>query len=112
MNDVTPIPARHPNPTVKAQRLAALVLERPDLVATERFLVDFGFTIAHRTPDVLFARGTASGPYCYRVDRGAKARFVGLVFAVANRSDLEALASLPGASAITAANGPGGGEFV
>ena len=112
MNDATPIPARHPTPTVKAQSLAALVFERPDLDAAERFLADFGLTIAERTPNALFARGTASAPYCYRVNRGAKARFVGLLFSVASRADLEALANLDGASAIRAADGPGRGEYV
>jgi len=108
----TPIPARHPQPTVKALSLAALVFERPDLDAAERFVGDFGLAVVERRPDVLFASGTASGPYCYRVDRGAEARFVGLVLGVASRDDLEALAALPGASAITAADTPGGGELV
>jgi catechol 2,3-dioxygenase-like lactoylglutathione lyase family enzyme len=112
MTSVTPIPVRDPNPTVKAQSLAALVFERPDLDAAERFLVDFGFAIAERTPGAVFARGTASASYCYRVNRGAKARFVGLVFAVAERADLAALAALPGASAVTATDAPGAGESV
>jgi catechol 2,3-dioxygenase-like lactoylglutathione lyase family enzyme len=112
MKDVTPIPARHPSPTVKAESLAALVFERPDLDAAERFLTDFGFALAARTPDSLFARGAAAAPYVYRVNRGAKARFVGLVFSVGNRGDLERLAKIEGASPITAAEGPGGGEWV
>lgn len=108
----TPIPARHPHPTVKAHSLAALVFERPDLDAAERFLADFGLTVVERTAEVLYARGTASGPYSYRVERGTRARFVGLVLGVAGRAELAALASLPGASPITAATTPGGGDFV
>ncbi len=109
---VTPIPARDANPTVKAQSLAALVFERPDLDVAARFLVDFGFTVVEGAADTLFARGSASASYCYRVHRGAKARFVGLVLAVAKRADLDALASLPGASAVASADAPGGGEVV
>ena len=112
MKNPTPLPARHPNPTVKAESLTALVFERPDLDAAERFLVDFGFVVVERTPDVLFARATDSAPYCYRVNRGPKARFVGLMLSVGSHADLGALARLSGASAITVADGPGGGERV
>lgn len=112
MKSPTPIPAGHPAPTVKAESLAALVFERPDLDAAERFVGDFGLRVVERTPETLFARGTAPAPYCYRVERGARARFVGLVFSVGSRADLEALARVDGASAIEPADGPGGGERV
>ena len=112
MKTPTPIPARHPAPTVKAQGLAWLAFERPDLDAAERFIVDFGLRVASRTPEALFARAAGTAPYCYCVRRAPRPRFVGLAFSVATRADLERLAQLPGASSIERADGPGGGETV
>lgn len=109
---LTPHPARHPSPTVKAVALAYLIFERPDLAEAERFLGDFGLQTSARSADRLYLRGTAAAPYCYRVHLGARARFIGAGFSVALRDDLEKLAALPCASAITEAQGPGGGSCV
>ena len=109
---LTPQPARHPDPTVKATSLAYVIFERPDLEQAERFLVDFGFAVARRTDDVLYLRGTSSAPYCYRVHRAAKPRFVGTGFTVRSREDLERVAQLPGAGNIERVVHPGGGESV
>ncbi|MGA4637641.1 VOC family protein [Pseudomonas solani] len=108
----TPQPARHPNPTVKAQRLAYLIFERPDLDTAERFLSDFGLVVSQRNDDTLYLRGTGPAAYCYRVHRGEKARFVGFGLALATHADLQKLARLPGASAIEHTRAPGGGERV
>lgn len=105
-------PMRHAKPTVKAQALAHLIFERPDLDEAERFLVDFGLQVAHREADCLYLRGTGSAPYCYRVQRADKARFVGFGLTLANRADLQRLAALPGASSIATLQTPGGGECV
>src|SRR6266545_2351007 len=55
------LPGEHPgrsrNPLVKIAGLAWLEFEKPDLARAERFLVDFGFTVADRTPDALVLRG-------------------------------------------------------
>ncbi|WIE49820.1 VOC family protein [Pseudomonas sp. GM17] len=109
---VTPQPARHPRPTVKAQTLAHLIFERPDLDKAEKFLVDFGLRITHRTDDCLCLRATGSAPYCYRVHRADQTRFVGLGFTVASKEDLIKVSGIPGASAIQEATLPGGGQFV
>jgi catechol 2,3-dioxygenase-like lactoylglutathione lyase family enzyme len=109
---LTAQPARHPNPTVKAASLAYVIFERPDLEEAERFLVDFGFSVAHRTDEALYLRGTASAPYCYRVHRAAKPRFVGTGFTVGSREDLEKVARLPGVGSIERVTHPGGGERV
>lgn len=109
---LTPRPARHPNPTVKVTALAHLIFERPDLALAERFLSDFGLKPCSKLDDALFLRGAGTAPYCYRVHRAAKAGFVGLGFTVGSRADLEKLARLPGASAITPLTYPGGGECV
>ena len=103
-------PACHASPTAKATSLAHLIFERPDLDKATRFLTDFGLRGLAREGDRLYLRGTASAPYCYRVERAAKARFVGLGFTVGTREDLERLAALPGAGRIAPSPHPGGGD--
>lgn len=110
MQQTTPQPARHPNPTAKAVKLAHLVFTRPDLDKCETYLRDFGMTIVEKTEDLLLARSADSSPYCYRVHRAPSAGFVGLAFLVDSRAELEALAKLPGASPIATAEFAGGGE--
>ena len=108
----TPQPARHDAPTVKAQALAYLLFERPELDRAARFLADFGFAVAQRGADALYLRGAGSAPFCYGISRAPQARFVGFGLLVASRDDLERLAVLPGASAIERSAAPGGGERV
>lgn len=105
-------PQRHPNPTVKAQRLAYLIWERPELEQAKSFLLSFGLKCLHETPDELYLRGAAEAPYCYFVRRGRKARFLGFALEVADHGDLEVLAQLPEASAIETLTSPGGGSVV
>jgi hypothetical protein len=92
-------PRRHPNPTAKASALAHLIFERPDLQPAEEFLTDFGLLPASRTDDLLTLRGAAPTPYCYRVHRAPRARFVGAGFSVRTREELERLARIDSASA-------------
>lgn len=105
-------PRRHPNPTARASSLAHLIFERPNLRRAEDFLTDFGLLPASRTDDLLTMRGAAPTPYCYRVHRAPRARFVGAGFSVRTREELERLARVGGASAIERAPYPGGGEVV
>jgi catechol 2,3-dioxygenase-like lactoylglutathione lyase family enzyme len=105
-------PARHPQPAVKAQALAYLIFERPDLDRAERFLSDFGLRPVHRDAKTLYLRGTSAAPCCYRVHHAERPRFVGFGLTLASRSDLERIAQVPGASAIEPLPGPGGGERV
>lgn len=109
MKLITAQPARHPAPTTRATALAYLLFERPDLDRAERFLVDFGLRVVQRDADDLYLRGTDAAPYCYHVRRATRARFVGFGLEVADEAALQALSKLPAASAIEAANGPGGG---
>ncbi len=105
-------PARQANPTVKAQALAYLIFERPDLQEAERFLGDFGLRIAQRESDTLYFRGSSTAPFCYVVRRADAPRFVGMGFTLASRADLEKLAALPDASAIKPLVALGGGEML
>lgn len=108
----TPQPARHAAPTVKAIKLAYLIFERPDLDKAESFLSDFGLQVAHRSLQELHMRATDSAPFCYRVVRTDKERFVGFGLVVSSREELIALSQLPSASMIEAVPYPGGGEVV
>lgn len=104
--------ARAENPTAKAQDLAFVMFERPDLEVMERFLVDFGLRRASRTPERLVMRA-ARGPGPAHVTwLGKKPRFRGLALRVRDRADLEALSRLPGATAIEPLDLPGAGEHV
>lgn len=107
-----PQPARHPDPTVRAQALAYLLFERPDLEKAEQFLNDFGLQTVSCSPQALYLRGAGPEPFCYRVQRAEKPRFIGFGFTVFSREDLIQLSQLPGASTIQPAAYPGGGELV
>jgi catechol 2,3-dioxygenase-like lactoylglutathione lyase family enzyme len=108
----TPQPARHPSPVTKATGLAYLAFERPDLERAHAFLVDFGLKPVEQRDNALFLRAASTAPYVYRVERAKAPRFAALAFDVADRSALEALAVLPGASSVEVEDGPGGGERV
>lgn len=107
-----PQPSRHPNPTVKAQRLAYLIWERPDFSKAKQFLLLFGLKLLHESDDAIYFRGTSAAPFCYVIRKGSKARFVGFALEMGSYSDLETLSRLPDASAIELLHSPGGGHVV
>ncbi len=108
----TPQPRRHPAPTVKAQRLAYLMWERPDLKKAKQFLHAFGLQVLQESSEAIYFRGTAEAPFCYMVKKARKAKFLGFGLEVASMQDLEQLATLPEASAISELKTPGGGHAV
>lgn len=109
---MTQQPQRHAAPTVRAQRLAYLLFERPEMAKAERFLNDFGLQTCQRSDDAIYLRATDSAPFCYAIRKAKKARFAGFGFAVKSLKDLQALSRIPGASAIEPAEYPGGGQLV
>ena len=86
-------------------RLAWLEFEKPDLDRAERFLTDFGFTVADRTPETLLLRGRWAGPACLVVRRGPASRFAGAAFQAASRDDLDRLALGMGGTVLAHAGG-------
>ena len=112
MKLATAQPARHPQPTARARALAYLMFERPDLAEAQRFLGDFGLHAVSCEQGLLFLRGTGPAPFVYVVHEAPVARFVGFGLEVASAAELEALARLPGASAVQALDWPGGGRHV
>jgi hypothetical protein len=90
------LPGEHPgrsrNPLIKTVGLAWLEFEKPNLARAERFLSDFGFTVADRIPEALVLRGHWAGTPNLVVRRGTGSRFVGPAFAADARTDLDRLA--------------------
>ena len=105
-------PCRHPDPTVKAQRLAYLLFNRPDPELAERFMTDYGLQTVSRSNDEIFMRAADNSPFCYCIRRADHASFIGFGFEVASMTDLQTLSQLPDASGIETATYPGGGQIV
>ena len=100
----------------KAVDIAYLRFEAPDLGLMETFLKDFGMHVTKgKTASgqaALYSRGTDGNPFLYEVVQADKARFVGMGFVMNSAEELDALASLDGASAIEPADTPGGGKRI
>ena len=98
----------------KAIDIAYVHIAVDDLDAMSGFLACFGMTSTRDTHDgcaVLYSRGTDGAPYQHIAEVGEPG-FVGVGFEVEHPEDLEALAEMPGASAIEDVNRPGGGRRV
>jgi catechol 2,3-dioxygenase-like lactoylglutathione lyase family enzyme len=91
---------RSRNPLVKVAGLAWLEFEKPDLDRAGRFLADFGFTGADRTPEMLVLRSRWAGAPCLIVRRGGRPRFAGAAFHASARADLGRLARATGGTVI------------
>jgi 3-(3-hydroxy-phenyl)propionate hydroxylase len=104
--------ARAENPLSKAQDLAFVMFERPDLGLAERFLTDFGFVTLDRAANRLVMRGALGLGPAYVVTKGQKARYLGHALRMKSRACLDALATAHGASAILPLDLPGGGLHV
>ncbi len=98
-------------PAVKADELLFVHFENPDLDRAQRFLTDFGLTVALRTGTDLFMRGAGSRPYIYRVSLGREPRFEGLGFSVKSMEDLQVLSKASG-QPVRTSNAPGGGAII
>ncbi len=96
---------------IKVQDVAYVRFGAPDLDAMESFLEDFGLAVAQRDEDILYARGTDPAAYAHVTERG-EAGFRAVAFEAASADDLEAAAGLPGASAVSKIEAPGGGRLV
>jgi hypothetical protein len=101
-----------PAPLVKAQSLAFLMFEKPDLAATEEFLADFGMHRVSRTAERLLMRGSGSQPCIYVASRGARSRYIGAAFTVAGKTEPALIESTAHARRLPADLIPGGGSCV
>jgi catechol 2,3-dioxygenase-like lactoylglutathione lyase family enzyme len=96
--------------TTKADDIAFVRFNAPDLDAMETFLTDFGLTRAHRDANTLYMRGTDGDPY-YHVTHKGDPGFAGLALEVKSPDDLQKLAREYDAK-IEPLDGPGGGQRV
>ncbi|KAK6393543.1 hypothetical protein LTR65_002415 [Meristemomyces frigidus] len=86
------------------------------MAQAERFLLDFGLRVAHRSSDgaEILIEGYGPDPFVYvaRQAKGQTAKFGGAAYLVETREEPEKAAMIPGASAIVPLESPGGGEIV
>lgn len=94
----------------KAIDTAYVVYQVDDLDRMQNFMQDFGLVTASRTDDLLCMRGAGPAPVIHVTRKGPDNRFIGGALQMASREDLEALAKLPGSSAVEPITDlPGGG---
>jgi hypothetical protein len=105
------IPLRRPEPIIRADQIAWVIFDKPDLDKTQRFLTDFGLVLTHDTGEDRLFRGAGTLPYVYIARRAERAAFVGTGFLAGSRDDLGRLAQQTG-SPVVALDRPGGGECV
>lgn len=101
-----------PTPLIKAQALAFLMFEKPDLAATEAFLRDFGMRTVFRDVDQLQMRGSGSAPCIHMARRGSRSRYLGAAFTVASKAELAIAVKTENARHIPSGRIPGGGDGV
>ena len=104
-------PVQRPQPLLRADALAYVLFERPELERQLAFLEDFGMQVAAGDSDALYLKGHGESPWFYGLSRGEKARFLGAGYTATTREDLQALAAESG-NPIENCEGPGGGERV
>jgi catechol 2,3-dioxygenase-like lactoylglutathione lyase family enzyme len=96
----------------KIKDIAYVAYQVTDLDKTENFLTDFGMVRAERRPNKLFMRGANDSPCLHVSVKGDTPKLLSVGFTASEAADLDAAAKLPGASAIEAIDGPGGGQRV
>lgn len=96
---MTLVQSRNP----KAEDIAYVRYQVPDLKAMRAFLIDFGFDVTEGVnvagKRTLYSGGLDTSPYLHVSELGNK-KFLGMGFHMQSLEDLEALAELEGASAI------------
>lgn len=90
-------PGRARDPIIRAEDIAWLEFDKPDLVRAEAFARAFGFGVALRDPQELHLRGTRAGSPCVILRRGQRTRFTGLALRATDEVDLLRLADKTGA---------------
>ena len=96
---------------IKVQDIVYVAYGAPDLDKQATFLSDFGMFEVARTADRLYMRGAGAYPFINVTEKG-EAGFVAVGMLAGSAEELEKAARLPGASAIEAIEGPGGGRRV
>lgn len=95
---------------IKADDIAYVRFNAPDLAEMETFLNDFGLVRVRGDANTLYMRGEGTEPFLHVTHKG-EAGFAGLAFKAGSIADLEKLATAHGAK-VEALDGPGGGKVV
>jgi catechol 2,3-dioxygenase-like lactoylglutathione lyase family enzyme len=96
----------------RADELAFLRFEKPDLAVAERFWQDFGLMTVSRTADRLVMRAAGSAPAVLVATRAGRSRYVGAAFVVSDDVNLSDVASASGGRQLDAGQIPGGGRGI
>ena len=102
------------NSKIQLTSLLATHYLHPDLSQAHKFFTDFGFQVARRDEGRIYYRGFGEHPYVYIAENASSGqkRFVGAIWTVATRADLETASKMPGASPVQPSTAPGHGEQV
>jgi len=104
-------PVSRPEALIKAESLAYLIWDLPDIEGQESFLQEFGMLTHSKDADRLYMRSYGTSQYIYIGRRAKKLAFVGLGLNARDREDLEVLSAAYQAP-IEELDRPGGGEVV
>jgi len=100
---------------VRIKRLAFVVYNHADVEKAKRFYLDFGMSIVHQQGGSTFFGGYGRDPFVYwlrQAEAGQPSSFGGAAYEVEDRDELIKATKVPGASAISPLDTPGGGEIV
>jgi catechol 2,3-dioxygenase-like lactoylglutathione lyase family enzyme len=104
------VPLQRPAALAKAESLAFLMFEKPDLDAAQAFLTDFGMLRVARSDGQLQMRGHGSAPAIYLARPGPRSRYLGAAFTVSSQAQLQIVEAQGGARRLQSAEIPGGGS--
>ena len=96
---------------VAVEKIEYVAYGQPDLAETERFLVEFGLTVAQSSPTEVIMRG-ADGGHCYIARAEGPQGLQSIGMRVRSMAELEEAAGYPEASPIAPIERPGGGNLV
>jgi hypothetical protein len=97
---------------MKVVGLSHIILERPALDDMRHFLLDFGLRRSAQDVHGDYFRGSSQAHHLVAVRRAPTPRFGGVVFLAGQRSDLDVLTRVAGASQVEPSDEAGGGERV
>jgi hypothetical protein len=104
-------PILRPPAIVRADAVAYVLFERPELEQQLAFSQDFGMQLAEVSESAIYLRGHGTSPWFYCARLGDKARFLGAGYAVETAEELDTIARETGVD-IEKCEGPGGGSRV
>lgn len=96
---------------IKVQDIVYVAYAAPDLHRMAAFMEDFGLVRVEPSSDRLYMRGVGDYPYIFTCEQGEPG-FVAVGLLVGSAGQLAEAASLPGASAVEAMDGPARGQRV